>query len=465
MLPLMRKVSAALSRLLPEPRGRRLGVAVSGGPDSVALCDVLAQLAPARELQLTVLHVNHRLRPEAEAEQQLVEQLCRCWQLPCLVEVLSPPERHSGIEAWARQERYRFFQRVRDRYGLEAVAVAHTLDDQAETVLFRLLRGTARRGLAGMPATRGGWLIRPLLDCSRQEVMAYLETRQLPYTVDPSNTDLRYTRNKIRHLLLPFLAREFTPRIRSHLAHLAKAMRSEEDWLEAQAQAAYLRVVDSSQVLSLPRLQAEPAALHMRILRRWLEQSGQARELGGAHFEAVARLSAPCGRGQVTLPRGVSVQRRGDTLCITPTVQAEPPSSYCCVLTPGQEVVLPQAGWRVAVSPVQPWDAPPHRARSADRWQAIFDGACLAQGFWVRTMQPGDRIRPLGMQGHRKVHDVLIDAKIPLHRRKAFPLIVVGQEIAWVPGCVRGEAATVTRATRLICRVVVNPLPEKGKLC
>ncbi|MCS6927164.1 MAG: tRNA lysidine(34) synthetase TilS [Candidatus Binatia bacterium] len=461
----MRKVSVALSRLLPEPQGKRLGVAVSGGPDSVALCDALVQLAPARGIQLTVLHVNHRLRPQADAEQQLVEQLCRRWQLPCLVEVLSPPERHSGIEAWARQERYRFFQRVRDDHGLDAVAVAHTLDDQAETVLFRLLRGAARRGLAGMPATRGGWLIRPLLDCSRQEVMAYLGTRQLPYTVDPSNADLRYTRNKIRHLLLPFLAREFTPRICSHLANLAKVMRDEEDWLEAQARAAYMRVVAPSQVLSLVCLQAEPAALRMRILRHWLEQNGQTGELGFVHLEAVARLSAPGGRGQVTLPRGVSVQRVGNTLRIAPPARIETLSPYCCVLTPGQEVVLPQAGWRVMVSPLQPWNDPPHSARSADRWQAIFDGACLGQGFFVRPMQPGDRIRPLGMQGHRKVHDVFIDAKIPRHHRQAFPLILIGQEIAWVPGCVRGETARITAATRCICRVTVNPLPEKGKLC
>jgi tRNA(Ile)-lysidine synthase len=464
MPALMNKVGTALARLVPEQRGKRLGVAVSGGPDSVALCDALVKLATVRGFHLTVLHVNHRLRPEADTEQQLVEQLCQRWQLPCIVEVLSPPEKDRGIEAWAREARYQFFRRVRAHYHLDAVAVGHTLDDQAETVLFRLLRGAARRGLAGIPPAREGWLIRPLLDCTRQEVLTYLAAEQLPYAIDPSNDDLRYARNKIRHLLLPFLEREFTSRIRYHLARLAMVMRTEEDWLEAQAHSAYVRVVDSPLVLSLTRLAAEPAALHRRILRQWLERSGRTYELAFSHLEAVYRLSAGQVRQMVALPGSVYVRREGDTLRIAPA-QTSAALPYYCVLTPGQEVLLPAAGWSVTVSPLQPWTGPRHGARSADRWQAVFDAAFLSRGFFVRNMQPGDRIRPLGMQGHRKVHDVLVDAKIPAHRRKVFPLVVIGQDIAWVPGCVRGEAAKVTSSTRLICRVVVNPLPEKGKLC
>lgn len=462
---LINKVGEALSRLLPEQRGAHLGVAVSGGPDSVALCDALVKLAALRGFRLTVLHVNHQLRPEADAEQRLVEQLCRRWQLPCVVEVLSPPGRKSGIEAWAREGRYRFFRRARTHSGLDAVAVAHTLDDQAETVLFRLLRGAAQRGLAGIPPAREGWLIRPLLDCTRQEVLAYLAAEQLPYAVDPSNADLDYARNKIRHLLLPFLEKEFTPRVRHHLARVAKAARAEEDWLETQAHTAYARVVDSPLVLSLVRLAGEPPALRVRILRHWLERSGQTRDLAFSHLDAVCRLSEGRVRGRVTLPGGVSVRRQGDTLLIEHTPQARTPLPYRRALTPGQEVLLPQAGWRVTVSALQPWTDPPHHARSVDRWQALFDGAFLSQGLFVRTVRPGDRIRPLGMLGHRKVHDVFTDAKIPVHRRGLFPLIVVGQDVAWVPGCVRGEVAKVTSATRFVCRVAVNPLPEKGKLC
>src|SRR5262245_37235251 len=172
------KVAAALDRFPPV---HSLGVAVSGGPDSVALLRALVALAPKFDYRVTALHVNHRLRPEAGEEQRLVETLCQRWQVPCVVETLDPPQTRSGIEAWSRDERYRFFRDACQRYSLDAVALAHTLDDQAETVLFRLLRGSARRGLAGIPPRREGWVIRPLLDCTREEVLAYLEAYRLPH--------------------------------------------------------------------------------------------------------------------------------------------------------------------------------------------------------------------------------------------------------------------------------------------
>lgn len=462
MPKLVKKVSRALDHLLPQHQGKRLGVAISGGPDSVALCSALVRLAHTRGLRVIALHVNHRLRPEADAEQGLVANLCQHWQIPCLVEVLNPLERTGGIEAWSRSERYQFFQHVREQENLDAVALAHTLDDQAETVLFRLLRGSARRGLTGIPPTRGGWLIRPLLDCTRREVKAYLTAEGLPYAVDTSNADLRYSRNKIRHLLLPFLEREFSPRIRDHLVTFAKIARAEEEWLDALAHEAYARVVDSPLALSLSRFAAEPPALRPRILRHWLEQSGHTHDLGFAHIESVWRLSGSRGQGTVALPGHRLVRREGDILLIEKrSHQQRQPPSYRCLLTPGQTILLPHTGWRISVSEFRPWDGPPRLARSADRWQALFDGACLSAAFFVRSFHPGDRIRPLGMRGHRKVHDVLIDAKIPVPLRRVFPLFVVGQEIAWVPGCVRGEKAKVTPDTRSVCQITVSPLPEK----
>ncbi|MGE0681595.1 MAG: tRNA lysidine(34) synthetase TilS, partial [Candidatus Binatia bacterium] len=182
------KVFSALNRFFPLTRNLRLGVAVSGGPDSVALLGALVELTLQEALQLIVLHVNHALRPESDQEQQLVEDLCQCWQLPCVVKILTPPQVRRGIEAWGRAERYQFFQEVKEQHSLDAVALAHTRDDQAETVLFRLLRGTGRRGLTGIPARRDDWIIRPLLSCSRQEVIDYLAIKHLSYATDASNT-------------------------------------------------------------------------------------------------------------------------------------------------------------------------------------------------------------------------------------------------------------------------------------
>lgn len=453
------KVDAALKRLLPV---RHLGVAVSGGPDSVALLGVLTTLAPKYGLRLTGLHVNHALRPEAEQEQRLVEALCQRWQIPCIVAVLTPPPSRNGLEAWARAERYRFFRGAVQQYHLDAVALAHTLDDQAETVLFRLLRGSARRGLAGIPATREGWLIRPLLGCTRQEVMAYVTAQHLPYAIDASNADLRYARNKIRHLLLPFLEREFSPHLRRRLATLAETFRVEEEWLEALAAEARARVQEGPLTISLARLAAEPLALRSRVLRQWLEQTGQVQELGFQHLQRLRTLSDGSTRRIVQLPGDLQVRREAGRLFLErKSVSPIALPSYCYPLIPGQELQVPETGWRVTLTGPNSWEGPSHLARSDNPWQAVFDATALSEPILVRNSQPGDRICPLGMKGRKKVHDVFIDAKVPPAQRRLVPLIVIGTEVAWVPGCVRGDLAKVTSATRQVYRIEVNPLPGK----
>lgn len=462
---LVRKVGAALDRFLPSLQGTLLGVAVSGGPDSVALLSALTALVPERGFSLSVLHVNHGLRQEADEEQYLVEALCRRWRFPFMVGSLTPPSSGKGVESWARVERYRFFRAVRDQQKLNAVAVAHTLDDQAETVLFRLLRGSARRGLAGIPPIREGWIIRPLLDCTRQEVMEYLTAQNLAFATDSSNTDMRYARNKIRHRLLPLLEQEFSPQIRQHLATLAHAFREEETWLEDLAVAARARVQDSPLTLSLSRLSTEPEALRSRILRQWLEQTAQAHEVSSHHLESLRALSAGHMQGSIDIPGDFYVRREGTLLQIemkrkrSSSLQSQ--ARYCYGLAPGQKIMIQEGGWQVTVTPPFDWNGPSEQARSTDPWQALFDAEAITGAMFVRNFRSGDRICPFGMRGHKKVHDVFVDAKVPSSRRHLLPLVVVGAEIAWVPGCVRGEAAKITDTTRRVCRMSVIPLPEK----
>lgn len=462
---LTRKIELALERLLPALRGSTLGIAVSGGPDSVALGTALVTVAPKRGLRLHVLHVNHGLRPEANEEQRVVESLCQRWQVPCTVERLVPPTKQSGIEVWAREARYHFFHRLHEDKQLTAVALAHTRDDQAETVLFRWLRGSARRGLAGIPPIRDGWIIRPLLDCTRQEVMQYLATQAVPFVTDASNADLRYTRNRIRHELLPFLEREFSPRIRDHLVQMADVFREEETWLETLATTARGRAQESDSVLSLPRLAIEPAVLQTRILRQWIESHSSVREVTSYHLSRLRTLVAGRSRSAVDLPGGVSVRREGIYLVIEerPYVSSRVPTvqPYSYIVRPGQEVDLPQGGWRVRVSASFMWDGPAESARSGDLWQAVFDMDKCDGRFLIRSFRPGDRMSPLGLGGTKKVHDVFVDVKVPPMLRRVLPLFEIGDLIAWIPGCVRGEVAKISATTRRVCRAEVIPLPEK----
>ena len=461
---LVRKVVAALSRLLPGTNQTRLGVAVSGGPDSVALLGALVFLKEESRLTLTVLHVNHGLRPEAEAEQQLVETLCARWQLPCIIETLTPPAQPSGIETWARGARYRFFQRAQEEGALDAIALAHTLDDQAETVLFRFLRGSARRGLAGIPPLRAlhkGWIIRPLLDCSRQEVLAYLESQNLSYALDASNTDLRFSRNRIRHRLLPLLEQEFSPRLRHHLAALATTFREEEIWLEMLATTARARIQTSPTTLSLSKLATEPAPLQARILRQWLEEGSLGVEVSFVHLQAVRDLSTGRLRGSVDTPGNRRVRREGDSLVIEERGIKTHAKPYRYPLVSGEDFLVADGAYRIVLAPLQEWKGSLDQVHSADLWQALFDGEAVRCGILVRTGFPGDRLQPLGMCGHKKVQDVFVDAKVPSSRRPTWPVVVIGSEVAWIPGCVRSETAKITAMTRWVCRMMVIPLPEK----
>ena len=463
MLPLEHKLWASFQKLLPDTSGLRIGVACSGGPDSVALLSALLAIAPLRSYRPRVLHVNHGLRPESDQEQDMLQTLCQQWRVPLSVKKLQPPPGLKGIEAWAREARYAFFQERLAAAPLDYIATAHTQDDQAETVLFRLMRGSARRGVAGIPPVRDNWLIRPFLHCSRREINAYAQEKKLPCVTDPSNADLRFTRNKIRHVLLPFLEQEFSPQIRRHLASLAETTREEEDWLEELAAHARARIVGRDNSVSLPALDREPAALRSRILRQWAE--GRAQGLKAVHMRRLRELSEGKIQGRVELPGQQAVVRQGTQLMFQTQRSPVTERDYSYVLQAGQNWRL-ASRWDLSVSAAIEWQGDLSVARCADRWSALFgcNLADTADTCIVRNARTGDRIRPFGMRGHRKVQDVLVDAKIPHALRPGFPVVEIGGEIAWVPGCVRGQSALVTAVTRQVYRMQVNPLPVDEEL-
>ena len=461
MLRFERRVLGGIQKLLLRRPALRLGVACSGGPDSMALLHILAKLAPSQDWRLTVLHVNHGLRPESDREQALVTETCRNLNLPLRVQRLHPRVRQTGIEAWARNERYAFFAHCRQGCPLDYVVTAHTRDDQAETVLFRILRGSVRRGLAGIPPKRAGWLIRPMLDCTRQEVEAYLRDRQVTYAVDPSNTDVGFARNRIRHQLLPLLEREYSPQIRRHLVSLAETTREEEDWLEELATQARIRLTSPDGSLALAGLEHEPAGLRARILRQWAERTAD--DVTAVHVRGLCELSRGTRRGRLQLPGKLTVVREAGRLRFESNAAPAAVCEYRHLLGAGQGRTV-GAGWHLRLSPPLVWEDGSAAARTDDPWSALFDCAAARHGLVVRNYCTGDRIRPLGMRGHKKVHDVFVDTKLPRPLRRGFPVVELNGELAWVPGCVRGRPALVTADTRRVYRARMDPLPSVRQL-
>ena len=322
-LPLLiAAVDRALRAAGTPVRGDSVVLGLSGGADSVALVDALASLRRRRGFRLIAAHLDHDLRPGSADDAAFCAELCERLSVPLVrgtadVRARAGSEK-GGLEQAARRERYLFLRRVQREERAVAIAVAHTLDDQAETLLLRLLRGAGATGLAGMRA-RSGDLLRPLLGVSRQEVVGYLRERGLSWREDPSNADLAHRRNRVRHELLPYLEARFNPRARAALARTAALLADEAAHLRAEAESLVDRVGHAEKdALVLPRatLAETSPALARAVVRLVLARSGGLGQVGAAHVERVlqiARAKAPSGR-RVPLPGGREARATRDEI-------------------------------------------------------------------------------------------------------------------------------------------------------
>jgi tRNA(Ile)-lysidine synthase len=309
---LVAAVDRALRATALPPRGGTLLVALSGGADSVALLDALASLRRRRGFRLVAAHLDHGLRDGSADDAAFCAELCQALGVPLRVgraDVRARAARErGGLEQAARRERYAFLRRVREEEAAVAVAVAHTRDDQAETLLLRLLRGAGTAGLGGM-RPRSGDVVRPLLDVSRQEVLAHLRERGLAWREDPSNADVAHRRNRVRHELIPYLEERFNPGIRASLARTASILADEASHVRSEAEALVAAIArEEGEALLLRRapLAGAPTAVARAAIRQALLRAGGLAGVGALHVEGILRLArakAPSGR-RLPLPGG-----------------------------------------------------------------------------------------------------------------------------------------------------------------
>ena len=446
--PVLRAVADALAAPPAVAAGEHLLVAVSGGPDSTALLLAIAALAPAHGWQVTVAHVDHGLRgPEGIADRATVARLAAELGLP-LVERRLALARGTGLEVRARRARLRALVAMAAESGASLIAFGHTADDQAETVLLRLLRGAGRGGLAGMRRARGR-LLRPLLGATRADVRRFLTECGAPFAVDRSNADLRHARNRVRRLVLPLLAAEFNPRLARNLAALGARLRDEDDLLAALAAERERALVDAGGLRVM--VGSEPPALGRRIVRRWLE-AGASAGVSAEQVERVLALARGTQGGVVALPGASRVLREGDLL-VRRRGRAPTRRPFCVAIAPGGSAADAAGEWLVTLSP--PIPAASGCGLPGDPCEAAFDAELLGTSLLLRSRRPGDRLHLPGV-GTRKLQDVLVDARVPREARDALPLLEAGGEIVWVPGVARAAGALVGPQTRLIVRGVLE---------
>jgi tRNA(Ile)-lysidine synthase len=313
--------SAAL-RLIPD--GARILAAVSGGPDSVALLHLLARHAPPRGLEIAVAHLDHALRPGSAADRRFVERLASDLELRCFAErrgVADLRRRDESLEEAARRVRRTFLLAVLKRSGADRIATGHTLDDQAETVLMRLVRGGGPTSLGGMAESGPGPFVRPLLRVERRDLRAYLERRHLPYRDDPTNRDPRFDRNRVRRLVLPLLSEALNPRAARHIVEAAERLRDDASALDGLAAEQYRktrrRLAGRKLRLAVGPLAAAPVAIASRLVRfALLEAGADPRRIAAPHLEGVRLLAhAPPGKA-VDLPGRIRALRSGSGIIL-----------------------------------------------------------------------------------------------------------------------------------------------------
>lgn len=448
--------------------GERVLVAVSGGVDSVVLLDCLVRLSQTVGCELYVAHLNHRLRgEEAEADARFVQDLAAGYGLPCIVESRDVAryarERRMGIEVSGRQLRYEFFLSAARQTDCQAVAVGHHADDQVETVLWRLLRGSGTRGLRGMTPVRPlaeRRLIRPLLPFFRAEIEEYAREQKLRYRVDASNRSMEYTRNRIRHELLPLLS-TYNPRIKERLQGLAEQLAREDELLDEWARE-WLRekfVHDAGHleggVLPLAPFSKLHPALQWRVGKLILEYLLEAADVRRVHVADVHRLATSAEPGAVLhLPRGWVARRTVDAIQFEKTPPEFPTTDYTYAFPEGGTLFIPEAGVSLCVERLS---SPP---LSIDGRQALFDARTFpVRDVVVRNRRPGDwmRLAATGAQGQvtftKKVKALMNEAKWPHERRWRTPLLALGDEVLWVPGLRQSARFRVTEGTTAVWRV------------
>ncbi|HUE84988.1 MAG TPA: tRNA lysidine(34) synthetase TilS [Vicinamibacterales bacterium] len=429
----------------------RLIAAVSGGSDSVAMLWLLHDLHRRGELHLAaVAHLNHRIRPEADADEAFCAALAQEIGLPFAPSRLDVPAlaraNRQSLEVAGRTARRAFLSDLKRTRGADYTATAHTQDDQAETVLLRLLRGAGQRGLAGIAPRRAGW-IRPVLWATRAELRRDLERRGQPWRDDVTNTDLANPRNRVRHELLPYLEQQFNPSARRALARLADAIRADDALLARQAATAASAAVEAGAGfvrLEIESLSALPEAIARRVVLHALGAAGRVAPDVGA---VTAVLDVARGARAAADVGGLRVEPFGGfVVLVTRAVRrASVPFRYALAV-PG-EVQMLDAGWIVeAAGPFDLSGSP-----SPTPGVAHIDAATVGGGLLVRNRRPGDRLRPLGLGGSKKVQDVLVDRKVNRTERDRVPIVTDAHgRIVWVAGHAVGEEFRVTEGTKAV---------------
>ncbi|MBM4324287.1 MAG: tRNA lysidine(34) synthetase TilS [Deltaproteobacteria bacterium] len=442
----------------------RVIVGVSAGVDSMVLLHLLNEFRQKFELSLIIAHIHHGLRPvESEKEAEFVEKESVRLGLPFEYRQFNVKEfQKSGglsLQDAARRLRFQFFHELLRKYGGGKIALGHNADDQVETVLLRLLRGSGLKGLKGMLPIREGRIIRPLLEVWREEIEGFALAHSIPYLVDSSNLKSDYLRNRLRLNLIPLIEKNYQHGFRQTLLRTSTLLRNENDFIERETEEVYNEIVhevENGLTFKFSSYQSLHPALQWRVILRALDRmdcQSNTDEGEGLDVNLICRkLSQPPASFLLELSHGLSLEKRYDMILLRnggiktiPPFEVElPVHRRTHIQEIGREIVVEERDWNMS----QPVDESSN--------VAFLDYEQLHLPLRMRNFRPGDRFQPLGTKGTQKLKEFFIDHKIPKFERPNIPLLISGERIVWVVGHRIDERFKVTSNTQKVLRVEIH---------
>lgn len=446
-------------------KGDSVLLAVSGGADSCVLLYLLNEIKKSWKLQLAIAHVNHQLRGKAsDADETFVRTLGRKLKIPVFVECINVKQKATdeniSVEEAARHIRYGFFERIARQNKIRLIATAHNQDDQAETVLMRIVTGTGLRGLQAIRPKRllnkfsDLYLIRPLIEFSRSEIRGFARLNHIVFRNDRSNNSIKYLRNKIRLKLLPFIERFFNPQVKKTLARIPQVLDTDLSFLGESAQIRFdqLAIIKKNEVtFPTPSFLKLHSAIQYRLLNLALKKIANS-ELDFHHWDLFLENISTSAHFRLQLPGNVLISVSKSQLRLY--VKEGEIGQFSYLLFEGDSAEIPESDTTISCKLIS---GKPRRLKKADRTYELFDFDKLVFPLTVRNRKPGDVFQPFGQHKPLKLKKFLINQHIPQQKRDQLPLIVSEGRIIWIVGVAMSELAKVDPKTKRIVSIISDP--------
>ena len=452
------KVLSTINKYELIKKGDKIVVGLSGGPDSVCLLHILSRMKDEWDLEIYAAHLNHQIRGiEAQKDAFYISKLCEEMGITFFIKSINVPEycERNGvsIEEGARQLRYEMFSEIKDKTKANKIAIGHNLNDQAETILMRIMRGTGLQGLKGIDYIRDGVIIRPILDIERKDIEEYCKHYKLNPRIDQSNLESIYTRNKIRLDLIPYMKDNFNSNVIESIVRMGNSLRSDNDYLENEALIKFKDIskINSDSVeLKINSYTNLHSAIKVRVLRNAIKQIlGDTNFIDQRHIDDIIELEDESKIDKViNLPRGIFVYRKKDSIIITNKEIVIEELEFCYNIPSNGFIKIREIG---VVIETQVMSIDKYKRSKSDKSCKWFDFNKIEGGIVARNRRTGDKIKLSG--GSKKIKDLFIDIKIPKEDRSKVPIIADSQGILSVGNIRNSENYKIDSQTKEVLKI------------